>query len=64
MDSSPLATIGPLILNNVEIFAESFRCVAFQNIAGARIEAERPTATQNFWAEWALGKLVENPLLY
>ena len=30
-------------------FAEGFRCEAFQNIAGARIEAERLTVTQNFW---------------
>ena len=38
---------GSLLLNNVENFAEGFGCEAFENIA-ARIEAERPTATQNF----------------
>ena len=37
------------VLNNVEHFAEGFSCDAFQNTAGARIEAERPTATYNFW---------------
>ena len=46
---SPFATIGPLLVNNVENFAEGFRCEDFQNTAGARIEVERPTATQNFW---------------
>ena len=39
----------------MENFAEGFRFEAFQNTAGARIEAER---------EWTLGKLAENPLLY
>ena len=28
-------------------FTEGFRCEAFQNTAGAGIEAKRPTATQN-----------------
>ena len=31
------------------ILRKDFRCAAFQNTAGARIEAERPTARQNFW---------------
>ena len=35
--------IGTLLLNNVENSAEGFRCGAFQNTAGARIEADRPT---------------------
>ena len=39
----------PLLLNNVANVAEGFRCEALQNTAGARIEVERPTATQNFW---------------
>ena len=38
----------PLLLNNVENFAEGFRCKAFQNTAGGGIEAERPAAMQNF----------------
>ena len=45
----PFAAIGPpMLLNNVENFAEGFSCEAFQNTAAAKIEAERPTATQNF----------------
>ena len=44
-----VAAIGPLLLNNVENFAEGFRSEAFQSTVGARIEAERPTAMQNFW---------------
>ena len=47
----------------VENFAVGFRCKAFQNTAGANIEAERPTATQKF-CEWVLGKLAEDSLLY
>ena len=39
IDSSPFAAIGPLLLHNVANFAEGFRCEAFQNIAGVRIEA-------------------------
>ena len=42
---------------SLQIFAKVFGCEAFQNTAGARIEAERPTATQNFWT---LGKLDED----
>ena len=38
-----------MLLDNVENFAEEFRCEAFQNTPGARIKAERPTAMQNFW---------------
>ena len=34
---------------NIAALSASVRCEAFQNTAGARIEAERPTATQNFW---------------
>ena len=37
--------IEPLLLNSVENFAEGFKCETFQNTAGARIEAERPSAT-------------------
>ena len=43
-----LAAIGPLLLN-VENVAEGFSCEVFQNTVAARIKAERPTATQNFW---------------
>ena len=46
---APFATIGPLLLNNVEKFAKGFRYEAFQNKAAITIEAERPTAMQNFW---------------
>ena len=53
IDSWPFAAIGPLLLNNVVNFAEGFRCEVFQKTAGARIEAE-----------WALGKLTEDPLLF
>ena len=35
-----------LLLNNVDNFEE---LPAFKNTACAKIEAERPTATQNFW---------------
>ena len=35
--------------NNVENFAEGFRCESFQNTAVARIEAERAIVAQNFW---------------
>ena len=51
------AAIRPLLLNNVEKFAEGFGCEAFQNTAGARIEAERPNAAQNFWwmGSWKVG---------
>ena len=50
--------INYLLLNNVENFSEGFRCEAFQNTTGARIEAERPTATQNFWwmGTWKVGR--------
>ena len=41
-------SIGPLLLNNVKNFADGLRCEAFHNTAGARIETERPTTTQNF----------------
>ena len=49
IDSLLFTAIGPLLLNNVKNFAEGFRCDAFQNTAGVRIEAERLSATQNFW---------------
>ena len=47
--------MGLLLLNNVENFAEGFRCEAFQD---TRIEAERPTASQNFWwmGSWKAGR--------
>ena len=38
-----------MLLNSVDNFAEAFRSEAFENTTGARLEAERPTATQNFW---------------
>ena len=41
--------IGPLVLHNVEDFVDGFSYEAFQNTAGAIIEAERPTAMQTFW---------------
>ena len=48
---------GPL-LNNVGNFSKGFRCEAFQNTAGAIIEAEWPTTTQNFWwmGSWKVGR--------
>ena len=61
--SSPFAVIGSLLLNNMHNFVERFRCEAFQNTAGARIEAEHPTATKIF-VEWAFGQLIEDLLLY
>ena len=30
-------------------YSDGFRCEAFQYTVGARIEAERPITTQNFW---------------
>ena len=41
-------------------FAEGFSCEAFQNTAGARIEATRPTQ-RTIFAGWAL-KLAKAPL--
>ena len=49
----------PLLLNNVEYFAEGFRCEDIQNTASARIEAER-----RIFDEWDLGKFAEEPLFY
>ena len=39
-------------------FVEEFKCETFPNIAGERIEAERPTATQNVWwiGSWKVGR--------
>ena len=49
-----VAAIGPLLLNNMENFAEGFSCEAIQNTASARIEA----AEQNFWwmGFWKVGR--------
>ena len=54
-------TVGLLLLNNVENFAEEFRCEAIQNTAGARIEADLPL--RRIFGEWSLGMLTEDPLL-
>ena len=40
---------------------EGFSCEAFQNTAGARIEAERPQR-KIFGELWPIGKLAEDPL--
>ena len=59
-----LPAIGPLLLNNVDNFAEGCWSEAFKNTAGARIEAERPTAIQNyrFWCEDQPEALPELPM--
>ena len=49
-----------MLLNNVENIAEEFRCEAFQNTAGVRIEAECIPQSRIF-GELALGKLAEDP---
>ena len=53
-----LKMIEHLLLNIVKNFAKGFRGEAFQNTAGARTEAERPTAMHNFWlmASWKVGR--------
>ena len=56
IDSSPFAAIGrPLLLNNIDNFAEGFWCVAFQNTAGTRIES-KGLPQRRIFVEWALGK--------
>ena len=49
IDSSLFGAIGPLLHNNVENFAEGFRCEAFQNAASASIGFNKtvPHATQH-----------------
>ena len=46
----------------MENFAEGFRCETFQDTAGARTEAEGPTARKVEFL--ALGKLADDPLFY
>ena len=58
IDSLQFAAIGALLLNNLEIFAEGFRCKTFPNTAGQELKPNDLLHCRNFGV-WTPGNLCQ-----